>query len=204
MILNSLQIAGAGAAACFERLTGCGRGRLALTGPDRGDIFLGRAVGGLDEAKLARLPLVVVSFGSEQEGAISGVISERGLARRSEMYDRTALERALAESNRSPRIAVSLPLFSCPARAACGFGACDHRPASTGKSAGANPFDCDLRATLHHDARRGPVPVERARPAPPYFEQWSRPLARRKHEAQDCQTTWRVRLMRDNTARNQR
>jgi DNA-binding transcriptional LysR family regulator len=65
----------------------------------------------LDKAKLARLPLVVVSFGGEQEGAIDGFISERGLARRSEMYDRPALERALADSDHPPRIAVSLPHF---------------------------------------------------------------------------------------------
>jgi DNA-binding transcriptional LysR family regulator len=65
----------------------------------------------LDKAKLAQLPLVVVSFGGEQEGAVGGFISERGLARRSEMYDRAALERALSESDRPPRIAVSLPHF---------------------------------------------------------------------------------------------
>ena len=70
-----------------------------------------RKLGRLDKAKLARLPLVVVSFGGEQEGAIGGFISERGLARRSEMYDRAALERALAESDDPPRIAVSLPHF---------------------------------------------------------------------------------------------
>jgi DNA-binding transcriptional LysR family regulator len=70
-----------------------------------------RKLGQLDKAKFARLPLVVVSFGGEQEGAIGGFISERGLARRSEMYDRAALERALSESDRPPRIAVSLPHF---------------------------------------------------------------------------------------------
>ena len=70
-----------------------------------------RKLGKLDKARLARLPLVVVSFGGEQEGAIEGFISERGLARRSEMYDRRALERALGESERPPRIAVSLPHF---------------------------------------------------------------------------------------------
>ena len=66
---------------------------------------------GLDPAGLARLPLVVVSFGGEQEGAIDGFISERGLARRSEMYDRLALEQALSTSDCPPRIAVSLPHF---------------------------------------------------------------------------------------------
>ena len=70
-----------------------------------------RKFGRLDNAKLATLPLVVVSFGGEQEGAIGGFISERGLARRSEMYDRTALERALSDSDRPARIAVTLPHF---------------------------------------------------------------------------------------------
>jgi DNA-binding transcriptional LysR family regulator len=70
-----------------------------------------RKLGRLDKAKLSRLPLVVVSFSGEHEGAIEGFVSERGLARRSEMYDRAALERALAESDQPPRIAVSLPHF---------------------------------------------------------------------------------------------
>ncbi|MDQ8727403.1 LysR family transcriptional regulator [Bradyrhizobium sp. LHD-71] len=70
-----------------------------------------RKLSRLDNAKLAAMPLIVVSFGGEQEGAIGGFISERGLARRSEMYDRVALERALAKSDRPPRIAVSLPHF---------------------------------------------------------------------------------------------
>jgi DNA-binding transcriptional LysR family regulator len=48
-----------------------------------------------DDAELAGLSLVVVTFGGEQEGAIGGFISERGLARRSEMYDRGTLEGAL-------------------------------------------------------------------------------------------------------------
>jgi DNA-binding transcriptional LysR family regulator len=68
-------------------------------------------LGKLDKAKLARLPLIVVSFGGEQEGAIAGFISERGLARRSEMYDRVALEKALCTSENPPRIAVSMPHF---------------------------------------------------------------------------------------------
>lgn len=70
-----------------------------------------RKLGHIDKVKLASLPLVVVSFGGEREGAIDGFISERGLARRSEMYDRAALERAVAESDRPPRIAVSLSHF---------------------------------------------------------------------------------------------
>jgi hypothetical protein len=70
-----------------------------------------RKLGKLDRASFARLPIVVVSFGGEQEGAVDGFLSERGLARRSEMFDRAALEKALAESDSPPRIAVSVPHF---------------------------------------------------------------------------------------------
>ena len=58
---------------------------------------LGDAVGG--NRPMAELPLVVVSFGGEQEGAVGGFISERGLARRSEMSDRGALAHALGDSS---------------------------------------------------------------------------------------------------------
>ena len=59
----------------------------------------------------ARVPIVVVSFGSDQEGAVDGYLSERGLSRRSEMYDRTAFESAYAGADEPPRIAVTLPHF---------------------------------------------------------------------------------------------
>lgn len=78
------------------------------------DVLIVRAsnkLGRIDKAKLERLSLVVVSFGGEQEGAVGGFISERGLARRSEMYDRAALEKALGDSDHPPRMAVSLPHF---------------------------------------------------------------------------------------------
>ena len=70
-----------------------------------------RKLGTLDRKKLARLPIVVVSFGGEHEGAVDGFLSERGLARRSEMFDRTALEAALADSEGPPRIAITVPHF---------------------------------------------------------------------------------------------
>jgi DNA-binding transcriptional LysR family regulator len=41
-------------------------------------------------------PLLAVSLGGAEEGAVDGYISERGLARQSEMFDRQALEEALA------------------------------------------------------------------------------------------------------------
>ena len=59
----------------------------------------------------ARVPIVVVSFGSDQEGAVDGYLSERGLSRRSEMYDRTAFEVACAGTDEPPRIAVTLRIF---------------------------------------------------------------------------------------------
>jgi DNA-binding transcriptional LysR family regulator len=68
-------------------------------------------LGSITTAALSRLSIVVVSFGGEQEGAVDGFISERGLARRSEMYDRAAFERTLSASESVPRIAVSLPHF---------------------------------------------------------------------------------------------
>jgi DNA-binding transcriptional LysR family regulator len=41
-------------------------------------------------------PLLAVSLGGAEEGAVDGYISERGLARQSEMFDRQALRLALA------------------------------------------------------------------------------------------------------------
>jgi len=78
------------------------------------DVLIASSPGKFDTMtteQLSRLSIVVVSFGGEQEGAVDGFISERGLARRSEMYDRVAFERALSASERVPRIAVSLPHF---------------------------------------------------------------------------------------------
>jgi len=78
------------------------------------DVLIARSLGKLDTMtteQLSRLDIVVVSFGGEQEGAVDGFISERGMARRSEMYDRAAFEQAFSVSERVPRIAVSLPHF---------------------------------------------------------------------------------------------
>jgi DNA-binding transcriptional LysR family regulator len=65
----------------------------------------------IDMSDLASLPLLVVSLGGQEEGALDGSISERGLARRSEMFDRPALTRALAELKLAPRIALAVPHF---------------------------------------------------------------------------------------------
>jgi len=68
-------------------------------------------LGKVTPKKLSGLPIIVVSFGGEQEGAVDGYISERGLARRSEMYDRVSFEHAMSAAKQVPRIAVSLPHF---------------------------------------------------------------------------------------------
>lgn len=58
---------------------------------------------------LARYPLVTVSLGGQEEGAVSGFIVERGLARQSEMFDRHALEDALAQVGAVPWLRVAVP-----------------------------------------------------------------------------------------------
>ena len=58
---------------------------------------------------LSKYPLVTLSVGGEEEGAVGGFIVERGLARQSEMFDRHALEEALLESKEVPRVRVTVP-----------------------------------------------------------------------------------------------
>jgi len=58
---------------------------------------------------LTRYPLVTLSVGGQEEGAVGGFILERGLARQSEMFDRQALEEALLESNEQPRLRMTVP-----------------------------------------------------------------------------------------------
>jgi DNA-binding transcriptional LysR family regulator len=57
----------------------------------------------------ANYPLVVVSVGGQEEGAVGGFILERGLARQSEMFDRQALEEALLPAGVTPRARVTVP-----------------------------------------------------------------------------------------------
>jgi len=58
---------------------------------------------------LAKYPLVTLSVGGQEEGAVGGFIVERGLARQSEMFDRRALEKALLESKAMSRLRVTVP-----------------------------------------------------------------------------------------------
>jgi len=64
---------------------------------------------GLSIEALADFPLVTVSVGGHEEGAVSGYIFERGLARQSELFNRQALEDAMREVGRRPRYGVTLP-----------------------------------------------------------------------------------------------
>jgi DNA-binding transcriptional LysR family regulator len=57
---------------------------------------------------LLNYPLVAVSQGGEEEGAVSGFIVERGLARQSEMFDREALDRGFAGSDEAPRVRMAV------------------------------------------------------------------------------------------------
>jgi len=58
---------------------------------------------------LAKYPLVTLSVGGQEEGAVDGFILERGLARQSEMFDRHALEEALAHAGQKPRLRITVP-----------------------------------------------------------------------------------------------
>jgi DNA-binding transcriptional LysR family regulator len=57
---------------------------------------------------LLAYPLVAISQGGEEEGAVSGFIVERGLARQSEMFDREALDRGFAGSDEAPRVRMAV------------------------------------------------------------------------------------------------
>jgi DNA-binding transcriptional LysR family regulator len=70
-----------------------------------------RELGALSLEELSGISIAAVSLHGEHDGIVDGFVSERGLIRRSEMFDRAALERAFSESSRPPRLAVSLPHF---------------------------------------------------------------------------------------------
>jgi DNA-binding transcriptional LysR family regulator len=66
---------------------------------------------GISLSDLSKMPFIVVSLGGQDEGALHGFISERGLARRSEMFDRSALMAAMAGLRLTPRIVIEQPHF---------------------------------------------------------------------------------------------
>ncbi|QOL83063.1 LysR family transcriptional regulator [Pseudooceanicola spongiae] len=53
-------------------------------------------------------PLLTISVGGKEEGAVDGFILERGLARQSEMFDRNALQEALATIGAVPRYHITI------------------------------------------------------------------------------------------------
>lgn len=63
----------------------------------------------LDVASLSKYPLIIVSLGGPEEGAVDGYIVERGLARQSEMFDRGSLEAALQAKSLKPRYRFAVP-----------------------------------------------------------------------------------------------
>jgi DNA-binding transcriptional LysR family regulator len=68
-----------------------------------------RPLGCLSLERLAGLSIAAISMDGDQAGLADGFIYERGLARRSEMYDRTALEQAFSGLQQRPSVAISLP-----------------------------------------------------------------------------------------------
>ncbi|MCU7648310.1 LysR family transcriptional regulator [Pseudomonas piscis] len=58
---------------------------------------------------LADCPLVILSVGGQEEGAVNGYILERGIARQSEMFHRQQLEQAMAAIGRRPWYKLTLP-----------------------------------------------------------------------------------------------
>lgn len=65
------------------------------------------AAAGPSSRDLLDYPLTAVSLGGPEEGAVDGYISERGLARQSEMFDRQALQDALAPDRPRLRLLVA-------------------------------------------------------------------------------------------------
>lgn len=68
-------------------------------------------LGQLSLQKLSGLSIAVVSLHGDQDRIVDGFLSERGLARRADMFDRVGLDHAFSETKPAPRIAVSLPHF---------------------------------------------------------------------------------------------
>jgi DNA-binding transcriptional LysR family regulator len=67
-----------------------------------------RKLGKLSTETLSGLSIAAVTLHGEEKGTVDGFVSRHGLSRRSEMYDRTALEQVLSQNQ---RVTVSLPHF---------------------------------------------------------------------------------------------
>ncbi|GJD53052.1 HTH-type transcriptional regulator LeuO [Methylobacterium crusticola] len=79
---------------------------LLVTAPDHPE-----AGGATDIRTLARDPLMVVTVGGSEDGLPDGRLSERGLTRQTEMFDRDALNRAFRAAGLVPRLSVLQPHF---------------------------------------------------------------------------------------------
>ncbi|WP_018262224.1 LysR substrate-binding domain-containing protein [Methylobacterium sp. WSM2598] len=77
-----------------------------VTAPDHPE-----AGGAVDIRTLARNPLMVVTVGGTEDGLPDGRLSERGLTRQTEMFDRDALNRAFRTAGLVPRLGVLQPHF---------------------------------------------------------------------------------------------
>ncbi|HEY3599022.1 MAG TPA: LysR substrate-binding domain-containing protein [Paraburkholderia sp.] len=64
--------------------------------------------GPVTQDDLLKYPLVAVSLGGQEEGAVGGFIVERGLARQSEMFDRESLEGVFAGTSDLPKLRIVL------------------------------------------------------------------------------------------------
>jgi DNA-binding transcriptional LysR family regulator len=68
-----------------------------------------RQLGKLSLDDLSGLSIAAISLHGDHQRIVDGYVLERSLSRRSEMYDRSALERAVSDLKGSPRIAIALP-----------------------------------------------------------------------------------------------
>jgi DNA-binding transcriptional LysR family regulator len=62
----------------------------------------------ITQQDLLTYPLVAISLGGQEEGAVGGFIVERGLARQSEMFDRQALAQAFEGVQTLPRLRIAV------------------------------------------------------------------------------------------------
>ncbi|WP_377831220.1 LysR family transcriptional regulator (plasmid) [Bradyrhizobium lupini] len=70
-----------------------------------------RQLGNLSLETLSNLSIAVVTLHGKDEETLGCFVSEHGLGRKSEMFDRAAFERAFSSSEQCPRLALSLPHF---------------------------------------------------------------------------------------------
>lgn len=58
---------------------------------------------------MTHYPLITISVGGDEEGAVGGFILERGLARQSEMFDRNAMSTSVSALGIQPRVRITVP-----------------------------------------------------------------------------------------------